>query len=284
MLWLLRQILSKWVESYILAGDAQIALFWVLSDKNRLGLWHRTRSVQIRRGTPLENIYHVATAANVADIPTRPDRLSLADIGPGSEWESGRPWMTKEISELISDGTLTPISDMVLQQDDQEDFNEGFVYERGTPECLTRRHHAMAVHETTEPERISRVQERANIGNYIVFPTRYTFPKVVKILSICLKFIRAFRKKWSRKEIEPAEPQIHYNSFLLSGKSHKCFQVTALAFDSIQELPLTIQYEAHASYYVHDNAEPKVHFSIFGPLRIQNDEIQWSQEQTSRVS
>ena len=32
MLWLLRQILSKWVDSFILAGDAQIALFWVLSE------------------------------------------------------------------------------------------------------------------------------------------------------------------------------------------------------------------------------------------------------------
>jgi hypothetical protein len=49
-----------------------------------------------------------------------------------------------------------------------------------------------------------------------------------------------------------------------------------LAFDSIQELPLTIQYEVHANYYVHDNAKPKVHLPIFGPLRIQNDEIQWS--------
>ena len=159
MLWLLRQILSKWVESYVLAGDAQIALFWVLSEKNRLGLWHRTRSVQIRRGNPLENIYHVTTAANIADIPTRPDRLSLADIGPGSEWEIGRPWMTKEISELISDGTLTPITDMVLQQDNQEEFNEGFVYERGTPECLTRGHFAMIAYETTEPERLPRGQE-----------------------------------------------------------------------------------------------------------------------------
>ena len=86
MLWLLRQILSKWVDSFILACDAQIALFWVLSEKNRLGLWHRTRSVQIRRGTPLENIYHVKTAANIADIPTRPDLLTLKDVGPGSEW------------------------------------------------------------------------------------------------------------------------------------------------------------------------------------------------------
>jgi hypothetical protein len=166
MLWLLRQILSKWVKSYVLAGDTQIALFWVLSEKNRLGLWHRIHSVQIRRGTPLENIFHVATTANVADIPTRPDRLSLADIGPGSEWDSDRPWMTKEISELISDGTLTPIADMVLQQDDQEEFN------------------AMTIHETTEPERLSREQEQADIGKYIIFPTRYAFPKVVKILSI----------------------------------------------------------------------------------------------------
>ena len=36
MMWLLRQILSKWVDSFILAGDAQIPLLWVLSEKNRL--------------------------------------------------------------------------------------------------------------------------------------------------------------------------------------------------------------------------------------------------------
>ena len=70
MMWLLRQILSKWVDSFILAGDAQIPLFWVLSEKNILGLWHQTRSVQVRHGTPLNNIYHVTTSASIADIPT----------------------------------------------------------------------------------------------------------------------------------------------------------------------------------------------------------------------
>ena len=43
-------------------------------------------------------------------------------------------------------------------------------------------------------------------------------------------------------------------------------------------------YEAFASYYVHDNATPKVHYQIFGPhlgeqhrpLSISNEEIQWS--------
>ena len=86
MLWLLRQILSNWVHTFILAGDAQIPLHWVLSNKLKLGLWHRTQAVQVRRGTPLENIYNMITEANVADIPTRPDQLTLADLGPGSDW------------------------------------------------------------------------------------------------------------------------------------------------------------------------------------------------------
>ena len=81
MLWLLHQILSTWVDFFILAGDAQIILHWALSDKLKLGLWHRTRAVQVRRGTPLEHIYHVTTEANVAEIPTRPDKLTLADQG-----------------------------------------------------------------------------------------------------------------------------------------------------------------------------------------------------------
>ena len=98
MIWILRTMLSKWVDSYILAGDAKIPLFWVLQEKNRLVIWHRSRSVQIRRGIPLDNIYHVTTEANVADVPTRPDKLTISNLGPGSDWDGGRPWMQKELS------------------------------------------------------------------------------------------------------------------------------------------------------------------------------------------
>ena len=83
MMWILRQALANWVDTFLLAGDAQIPLFWVLSEKKRLGLWHRTRSVQIRRGTSLDNIYHVKTQKNIADGPTRPDKFDFTlDIGP----------------------------------------------------------------------------------------------------------------------------------------------------------------------------------------------------------
>ena len=43
MMWMLRQILAKWVDSFILAGDARVPLFWILSDKQRLSQGRRTR-------------------------------------------------------------------------------------------------------------------------------------------------------------------------------------------------------------------------------------------------
>ena len=61
--------------------------------------------------------------------------------------------MSKEISKLVEEGTLTPISEMTLKHDNQEEFNEGFVYERGLPEFLTRGHFAMVAHNVSEPER-----------------------------------------------------------------------------------------------------------------------------------
>ena len=60
------------------------------------------RTAQIRRGTPNEHIYHVISSANVADIPTRPNRCTIKDVGPGREWEEGRPWMKKELSTLFT--------------------------------------------------------------------------------------------------------------------------------------------------------------------------------------
>lgn len=130
MMWMLRQILAKWIDTFILVGDARIPLFWTLSDRSRLGLWHRTRCAQIRRGTPTENMYHVSTSANVADIPTRPNKCTINDVGPDSKWETGRPWMRKEISALVEEGTLTPVADLTTIRDNDPDYGplkEGFV-------------------------------------------------------------------------------------------------------------------------------------------------------------
>ena len=200
MLWLLRQILEQWVDSFLLAGDAMIPLFWVLSDKKRLGIWHRTRSVQVRRGTPMENIYHVQTAYNVADGPTRPDKLTFEDVGPGTPWEIGLPWMSMDLDKIIEQKILTPIQELMMNDEDKEEFEEGFVIER-TPDVLTRGHFGNGNFslQCNSSKRVDLVASRANYSKYIILPTKYSFSKVVRILSLVAKFVRAFKCKWSKK-------------------------------------------------------------------------------------
>ena len=237
MLWLLRQILNGWVDTFILAGDAQIPLFWILSDKKRLGLWHRTRSVQVRRGTPLENIFHIQTSQNVADIPTRPEKLTNTDLGPGSAWETGLPWMEHEIDNVVQKGILTPIADLMMKAEDQTEYDEGFVLER-SPDILTQGHH---VHMAS-PERVKRTAARASYTQYIILPTKFNFSKVVRILGIVTKFVEAFKRKWSKKSGAGVllPPPIQFRSLLV------------LPQDLLQDTDvprLALEFSALASYY-----------------------------------
>ena len=79
--YIVRESLKNWVSSYAICGDSTIALHWLKSDKLKLSLFHRNRVVQLRRTTSLDNVYHVVTNQNLADLPTRPDKVSFADIG-----------------------------------------------------------------------------------------------------------------------------------------------------------------------------------------------------------
>ena len=67
---------------YTVCCDPTIALHWIKSNKLKLSIFHRNRAVQIRRTTDLDNIYHVVTDQNLADLPTRPEKVTAADAGP----------------------------------------------------------------------------------------------------------------------------------------------------------------------------------------------------------
>ena len=168
-----------------------------MSDTWKLGLCHRTRSVQVRRDTPLDNIYHVTTEANVADIPTRPDKLTLAELGPGSDWEQGRPWMHKELSQLVMEGILTPIKDLTLHTEEREDFDKSLVFKHSTLHMMNQ---GFATTKDQDKTPISKTIQRDQFSKYIVFPTKFKLPKVVRILAICVKFVKAFIGKWRKNK------------------------------------------------------------------------------------
>jgi hypothetical protein len=65
-----------------------------------LAMYHKNRVIQIRRGTKLDQLYHVRTEVNSADVGTRPDKLKIQDVGPGSVWQEGYPEEEPHTSSL----------------------------------------------------------------------------------------------------------------------------------------------------------------------------------------
>ena len=164
--WIVRQCLEKWISSYILICDSTIALCWISSERKRLSLFHRNRCVQVRRGTELERIFHVISEENPADLGTRPDLVTEEDVGPNSRWEVGLPWMRCDIDEALEKGILTPIANLRLKKEEEEDYNKGMVFEK-SHEILTRGHPVM-LHT-----RVENVQARSEFSDYLISPTKF---------------------------------------------------------------------------------------------------------------
>ena len=197
---IVRKALHDWVETSIVAGDSEIALHWNISDTRKLGIWHRNRVIQIRRGTELHNLYHVGTEHNVADVGTRAEKVSIEDVGPNSRYENGDPWMRLELDQAVQEGYLKPAQDLKPARVENEDeFKKGFVFEK-EPEVLTRGHLAAENPEQGEVKRVEKMAERATFSNYgKLLPTRRSFPAMVRITSYVLIFINKCRSRVNRR-------------------------------------------------------------------------------------
>ena len=197
--WVVRNMLEKWINDYIVISDSTISICWARSDKKRMSILHRARVVQIRRGTDLEKLYHVISSGNPCDLGTRPEAVTEADVGPQSKWDVGLPWMRRPIVEAVDQGILKPASKLSLNKSDEDDFNKGFIHERGH-EILTPGH--VAQQGSTDPAgaedsvlivSAKQVQERLEKADYLFNPAKFSFEKTVKIMSIINKFIKSFK-------------------------------------------------------------------------------------------
>ena len=215
MCWLLRKLLSEWVEDYIICGDSVIALCWVSAEKKTLSMFHRNRVIQIRRGSSLDHLYHVVTEENLADVGTRPEKVKLTDVGPDSEWENGRPWMHGEVSEAINQGILRPISELRgVEEKDKDEYRDGLVFGNDIPDAWCN---------TVNSNRVDLIQKRVEFSDYLVVPTKFNFRKVVRILSLVHTFVSKCRRKIMGKKGETAkQEQIKFSLFHIQGKLESC--------------------------------------------------------------
>ena len=150
-------------------------------------MFHRNRVIQIRRGTELGNLYHVKTDENLADLGTRPEKVKLSDVGPGSEWECGREWMHQDVSQAVAQGVLKPVSELrISEEKDGDEYKLGLLLDTEVPEIFCN---------AARTTRVDKIQQRAEFSNYLVVPTKFGFRKLVRVLSLVLKFVGKCRKK-----------------------------------------------------------------------------------------
>ena len=199
--YLVRESLQNWITTYAVCCDSTIALHWTKSNKLKLSLFYRNCVVQVRRTIELERIDHVVTDKNLADLPTRPDKVDITDVGPLSTWHTGLDWMRDDLTKAVDDKILTPPESLSMPKD----IKQGFVYEK-TKDILTRGHVVTMVHcgVTLNKVRIDLVYSRAAPSQYLLLPTRFHFPAVVRIMSIVWKFVKSFKCIQGKLKSRPA--------------------------------------------------------------------------------
>ena len=204
--WIVTRALDSWVDQSLIVGDSRIALAWVTTETKRLSMFHRNRVIAIRRNTELNQLYHVISSGNPADVGTRPSKVKFEDVGPNSSWENGLEWMNKDLQESIQSEIIKPALELRINRELEDDYASGLMFDSQVPEILTRGH---AVNE----ERVSLLEKRAQFSDYLVLPTKFPFVKVVRIYSIVMCFISKASKNRRMVGILLREAELKFSAF-----------------------------------------------------------------------
>ena len=86
-----------------------------------------------------------------------------------------------EIEDAIECRYLKPASELRLSVEQEDDYERGLVYEK-VREVLTRAHVVSA-------QRVDLIEERAAHARYLLLPSKFSFPKTVRIYSIMTSFL-----------------------------------------------------------------------------------------------
>ena len=74
-------------------------------------------------------MYHVDGNLNPADIGTRPDKISVESVKPGSVWLKGHPWMCRSIDQARKDGVIKNIEDIKLNNEKKKIIKDGIIFD-----------------------------------------------------------------------------------------------------------------------------------------------------------
>merc|ERR1712101_46073 len=87
-------------------------------------------------------------------------QLVIGSPTPNGPWQKSLDWMRDDIEDAVEKGVLTPVSELRLSKDKEEDLDKGFVHEL-SPEILTRGHTVLAA-----AERKDKIAQRLEFSDY----------------------------------------------------------------------------------------------------------------------
>jgi hypothetical protein len=77
-----------------------------------------------------------------------------------------------DITKAKEHGFIKSARELKIREDQEVDLKKGLVYEK-VPELLARGHHV-------NEKRVELKEQRAEISKYVILPTKYSFPKLVR--------------------------------------------------------------------------------------------------------
>jgi hypothetical protein len=164
--------------------DSTICLYWITQDDRPLQTGVRNAVTEIRRFSDVNDWFHITTEKNVADLGTR--SALVAEIGPGSTWQIGQPWMAmpkhkmpiKSAAEVTLTAEEKRLAATELRNKDLRGHELNFIS--------------------------SEVSSRYTLSNYLVDPCSHKWSVVVRILALVQIFIKKLKEKVSaRKKLQP---------------------------------------------------------------------------------
>ena len=228
-----KRALKDRVVGQILVVDSEIALHWMNSDTKQLKPWTRNKVIEANRFSEPCDRFHVSSDMNPADIGTRKG-ASIEDVAPGSEWESGKPWMKLSFNELRQSDILSSVEDIKLRKEQLAEIKKETI---GTPidlcdsgftvtaRCFLAEDRSIALLS----EISKRVKERLNFSQYLVDPNKFKFSKFVRVLAIIIKVARILLAGLNRPltrflHLIPVDASIHSN--------HSVFEQIGMTHDT----------------------------------------------------
>ena len=164
--------------------DSTICLYWVTQDDRPLQVGVRNAVAEVRRFSDSKDWFHITTEKNVADLGTRPAQVE--EIGPGSGWQEGQPWMWLPRDEM----PMKSAAEVTLTAEEKRQA------------ATELRNKDIRGHEVNLAT--SEVTGRYAFSGYLVDPCRFSWSTSVRIMAIVQSYLRKLRARVAdRKAMRP---------------------------------------------------------------------------------